>query len=60
MLKLAVYLLLAQVALVLAMRSFLLWYLKINRALELLQSIDQSLKCLPVVRQAIFQRKRAS
>ena len=51
MLKLAIYLILGQVALILAMREFLLWYLKINRALEILRSIDASLRCLPGVQQ---------
>ena len=58
MLKLAIYLILGQVALILAMREFLLWYLKINRALEILRSIDASLRCLPAVRETEERRER--
>lgn len=36
--------------LVLLLRELVLWYLKINRMVELLQSIDLSLSLLPVVR----------
>ena len=53
MLKLLIYLLLAQVGLILAARKFLLWYLKINPMLATLRSIDESLKWLPGVRHAI-------
>ena len=50
MLKLLIYLLIAQVGLILAARKFLLWYLKINPMLATLRSIDASLKCLPAVK----------
>jgi len=60
MLKLAIYLILGQVALILAMREFLLWYLKINPALEILRSIDRSLRLLPVVQQSRGKISRAS
>lgn len=60
MLKLLIYLLIAQVGLILAARKFLLWYLKINRALEILRSIDASLKCLPSVQESRTQIKMGS
>jgi hypothetical protein len=49
MLKLAIYLLLGQVAILLAARPVIQWYLGINQVLMLLRSIDRSLKCLPAV-----------
>ncbi len=60
MLKLVIYLLIAQVGLILLAREFLLWYLKINRALEILRSIDASLKCLPAVRETRARMRKVS
>ncbi len=47
MLQLALTLLLTQALILLLIRPLLLWYLKINRAVKTLESIDASLKCLP-------------
>lgn len=49
-----------QVILILVGRQFLLWYLKINQVLEVMRSIDQSLKCLPAVRAENQRLRRAS
>ncbi len=46
------------VLLFLAVRSFWLWYWRINRMIVLLESIDESLKQLPVVRQHDHQGQR--
>lgn len=40
------------IALFLTLREFWCWYWKINKALELLESIDRSLKQLPAVSRA--------
>jgi hypothetical protein len=50
--QLALQILAVQVLILLALRPLILWYLKINPAVKLLESIDASLKCLPAVRQA--------
>lgn len=55
MLNLAIGILAGQITLLLVMRPILLWYLKINRAVKALESIDQSLKCLPAVRIATYK-----
>ncbi len=39
-------------------RAFVLWYLRISEAVELLRSIDFSLQQLPAVRQAKIDRFR--
>jgi hypothetical protein len=36
----------------LIVRQLMLWYFRIDEALDLLASIDESLKCLPAVREA--------
>jgi hypothetical protein len=43
----------------LVMRRAVLWYWKINRAIALLESIDESLKCLPAVRKTRAAAYRA-
>lgn len=40
-----------QIPLLLLLRPLILWYFKINRAVEALESIDESLCYLPAVRQ---------
>jgi hypothetical protein len=52
--------LLVELALLLLLRPILLWYLKINKALRLLASIDASLKCLPAVQASRKRMRRAS
>lgn len=37
------------VVILLLLRPLVLWYFKINRRTKALESIDQSLKCLPAV-----------
>lgn len=46
----------------LVMRRFVLWYWKINRGIALLESIDESLRALPAVREmrAAAHRRRAT
>lgn len=46
------------VLLFVAVRSFWLWYWRINRAIALLESIDESLKQLPAVRQHDYRGQR--
>lgn len=46
------------VSLSLLLREFRCWYWKIDRAIELLKSIDESLKQLPAVRQYDDQGQR--
>ena len=50
MLELALTLLLTQVLVLLLIRPLICWYLKINRMVKALESIDASLKCLPAVK----------
>jgi len=59
MLQLALQLIGLQILFLLVMRPLLLWYLKINQALEALRSIDSSLKCLPAVRTEAQRIRRA-
>lgn len=59
MLQLALQLIALQILFLLAMRPLLLWYLKVNQALNLLRSIDSSLKCLPAVRTEAQRIRRA-
>jgi len=51
MMQLALQMVLLQVIVLLLLRPILLWYFKVNQAMKLLASIDQSMKCLPAVRQ---------
>ena len=60
MLNLALTLIATEVAILLALRPLLLWYLKVNQGLALLRSIDQSLKCLPAVRTEKERLRRVS
>lgn len=46
------------VGLFLLLREFWCWYWKINRAIALLESIDESLKQLPAVRRYDHQGQR--
>lgn len=50
MLQLTLVLLLTQGAILLLLRPLILWYLRIGRMVKALESIDQSLKCLPAVK----------
>jgi len=59
MLKFAIQLILSEILLLLLLRPLLLWYLKVNQALNLLRSIDSSLKCLPAVRTEAQRIRRA-
>jgi len=59
MLKLAIYSVLALMLLIGAAREFMVWYLKINLMIQLLQSIDASLKCLPAVLTEAARLRRA-
>ena len=60
MLNLVLTMLALEVLSLLLLRPLLMWYLKINRALRLLQSIDQSLKVLPAVREYHARLRKAS
>jgi len=60
MLQLLSSLLALQIVLLLLLRPLLLWYLRINDIRTILLSIDASLKCLPAVRAATYQSRRAS
>ena len=59
MLQIAMTLAVTQVILLLLLRPILLWYLKVNQAIRLLQSIDSSLKLLPAVRVDANRRRMA-
>jgi len=50
MLQLTLILLVTQGAILLLLRPVILWYLRFNRMVKALESIDQSLKCLPAVK----------
>lgn len=56
MLRLAIGILTLQTLLLLTLRPLILWYLGISRATKLLRSIDESLKCLPAVKNAWVAR----
>jgi hypothetical protein len=43
--------LLLEIVLLLVLRPFLLWYLKVNRAVEALESIAESLEQMPAAKQ---------
>jgi hypothetical protein len=62
--ELALGMLLAQAVILLLIRPLILWYFKINRMVEAMESIDESLCYLPAVRQGRIakrvQQKRVS
>lgn len=60
MLKLAISLIAGEVLILLLLRGPLLWYQKVNQGLQLLRSIDQSLKCLPAVRTEAQRLRKVS
>ena len=59
MTQLVIYLIAGEILILLVLRPILLWYLKVNQALRLLQSIDRSLKLLPAVRVDANKRRMA-
>ena len=58
MLTLALEILAIQLLLLLLLRPLLLWYLKVSRIVKALESIDESLSYLPIVRQERVRRNR--
>jgi hypothetical protein len=59
MMQLAVYLIAAEVLLLLLLRPVILWYLGISHMILILRSIDRSLKLLPAVRVDANRRRTA-
>lgn len=57
MLQLALTMLMVELVFLMLLRPILLWYLKVNQALKLLQSIDRSLKCLLAMRDAEIEEE---
>ena len=58
MLTLALEILAVQILLLLLLRPLLLWYLGQSRIAKALESIDESLSYLPIVRQERLRRNR--
>ena len=59
MTQLMIHFIPAEILFLLLLRPILLWYLKVNQAIRLLQSIDRSLKLLPAVRVDAHKRRMA-
>jgi hypothetical protein len=60
MLQLAAQLIALQIVVLLLIRPLLLWYFRITTLIDLLSSIDSSMKCLPAVRTEAARLKRVS